>query len=116
MTAYQELHEFLEEGESVEAIVFGNWGWSNGDNEPGYGEPRPVPVPFEKRNIVLALEEAEPFMKQWTFSGDFGAPNCYAVRIWTNRRVIWVTQYDGSTGLNSALRNPEPCKPDMPGG
>ncbi len=116
MTAYQELLEFLDKGEEVEALVFGNWGWDNGDDEPGYKEPEPPPVPFEKRKIVLTLRQAKPLMRTWSFNGDYGAPTCYAVTVWTNRRVIWVTQYDGSTHLSAALRNPEPCKPYMPGG
>ncbi len=116
-SAYEELKDFLAKGEKVEAVVFGGWGWCGDDiAEPGYGEPSPQPVPPDKRGVVLTLSRARPYMQTWSFYGGFGAPNCYAVRIWTNRRVIWVTQYDGSTRLDSALRNPEPCIPDMPGG
>jgi len=110
MSAYAELRKFLDKGETVEAIVFGDWGWG------GYDEPDPAPVPVEKRGKVLTLRQARPYMQSWSFFGGFGAPSCYAVRVWTNKRVIWVTQYDGATGLDSSLRNPEECKPDMPGG
>jgi hypothetical protein len=116
VNAYQELSAFLEADEQVEALVFGNWGWDSGDDEPGYGEPSPPPVPFDMRRKVLTLEQAEPLMQSWRFRGGYGAPECYAVTVWTNRRVIWVTQYDGSTRLSAALRNPEPCNPYMPGG
>src|SRR5690554_149073 len=107
MAAYDELLEFLNDGEQVEAIVFGPWGWGNAPAsdeawERGYGEPDDVPVPFDMRGKVLSLEDAAPFMQQWDFNGGFGAPACYATYIWTDRRVIWVTQYDGSTGLDSA--------------
>ncbi|HEX8106676.1 MAG TPA: hypothetical protein VF516_03060, partial [Kofleriaceae bacterium] len=88
----------------------------DGKWEVGYSEPDPTPVPTDKRGIVLTLEEAAPMMESWAFYGGFGAPDCYAVRIWTNKRVIWVTQYDGATSLDSALRHPSPCVPDMPGG
>lgn len=121
MSAITELKEFLDEGETVEAIVFGAWGWGSGPGkdgvwEKGYGEPEDVPVPFDKRGVLLTLEEAAPMMESWNFDGGFGAPNCYAVHIWTNKRVIWVTQYDGSTSLSSAPRNPVADLPGMPGG
>lgn len=121
MNAWQELKKYLEPGETVEAIVFGPWGWGSAPTEgeawePGYGEPEPPPVPFEKRGIVLKPEEAEPFMQTWKFSGGYGSPECYAVRIWTDRRILWVTQYDGATGLDSSMRNPFAHMPDMPGG
>lgn len=104
--AYNDLLDFLEEGEAVEAIVFGDWGWG------GYEEPKNN----IKKGVLLTLEEAKPMMKNWTFYGGYGAPECPATNIWTNKRVIWVTQYDGSTTLDSALRNPANCMPEMPGG
>lgn len=110
MNAYEDLQNYLEENETVEAIVFGPWGWY------GYCEPEPPPVPPDKRGQILTLEEAKPFMQDWSFYGGYGAPECYAVYIWTDQRIIWVTQYDGSTGLNSAPRNPQAVMPDMPGG
>lgn len=120
--AYDDIADELQEGEVVEAIVFGAWGWGSlphDDNAAptlGYDEPDPPPVPFEQRKRILTLEEARPFMKGWSFHGGYGAPTCYAAYIWTNHRVIWVTQYDGSTSLSSMPRNPLVCQPDMPGG
>lgn len=108
--AYPELMMFLNEGETVEAIVFGEWGWG------GYSEPEPPFVPKEMQGKVLALADTRPLMAGWTFYCGYGAPECYAVNIWTNQRVIWVTQYDGSTTLNSAPRHPTALVPDMPGG
>lgn len=120
MSAWDDLHDFLEGGEEVEAVVFGPWGWGSFIEgrgwEPGYGEPNPPPVPFEKRGVLLDALEAMPYMRGWSFDGGYGAPMCYAVRIWTNRRVIWVTQYDGATWLDSAPRHPTAHMPDMPGG
>jgi hypothetical protein len=121
MSAIEQLRKFLVDGESVEGIVFGVWGWGSapqdGDEwEPGYLEPDPPPVPFDLRGRVMTLDEAAPYMESWEFYGGFGAPDCYAVTIWTDRRVIWVTQYDGSTGLDAAWRNPTAGYPDMPGG
>jgi len=122
MSAYSELVEYLEPGETVEAIIFGPWGWGSAPSDgkswdSGYSEPDPTPVPFDLRGKVLTLERAEPMMQTWRFNGGFGAPDCYAVRIYTDRRVIWVTQYDGATGFDSSPRNPqEGFMPDMPGG
>lgn len=110
MSAYNDLIKYLDKGETVEAIVFGNWGWD------GYGEPRAHNVPKAKRFIILTLDEAAPLMQKWSFYSGYGAPDCYATYIWTNQRIIWVTQYDGSTTLDSAPRNPEVCTPYIPGG
>ncbi len=108
--AISELEEFLNDGEFVEAVVFGAWGWG------GYGEPDPPPVPVDRQGVVLSFDEAKQYMGSWCFYGGYGAPDCYAVNIWTNQRIIWVTQYDGATGLDSAPRNPVATIPDMPGG
>lgn len=110
MSAYAELMEYLKEGEVVEAIVFGAWGWSE------HGAPKPSPVPDEVKGKVLTLEQAEPMMQSWNFYGGYGAPECYATHIWTDRRVLWITQYDGLTQLSSAPRNPKVGLPSMPGG
>lgn len=120
-SAYQELIGILQDGEQVEGIVFGAWGWG-GAPRPGedwkleLDEPEDPPVPFAVRGSVLSLDEAKPYMRGWSFFGGYGAPDCYATYIWTDRRVIWVTQYDGSTQLDDAPRHPENTMPDMPGG
>ena len=122
MNAYDELIEKLEEGEHIEGIVFGPFGCGSpprSETEPwklGYDEPRNIPVPFNKRGVVLNIDEARPMMDGWSFYTGYGAPECYAVYIWTNKRIFWVTQYDGATGLCSAPRHPIDTMPDMPGG
>jgi hypothetical protein len=111
-TAYTDLMDYLSdfaEEETVEGIVFGDYGWD------GYKEDG-LAVPNEKKGILMTLEEAKPMMNSWRFYGGHGAPECYAVYIWTNKRVIWVTQYDGATTLDSAPRNPCNIIPEMPGG
>lgn len=110
-SAYENLMDELKDGEQVESIVFGDWGWG------GFHEDYiPDPIPKDKRGKLMTLGEARPLMQSWSFYGGYGAPLCYAVYIWTNERVIWVTQYDGRTSLNSAPRNPVDCIPEMPGG
>ena len=111
--AYNDLMEYLEDDETIECLVFGKYGWG------GYAEERlgvTPPVPKDKQGILLTIEEAKPMMQGWTYECGYGAPECYATYVWTNKRVIWVTQYDGSTSLNSAPRMPVACMPNMPGG
>lgn len=111
MNAYKDLLEFIgTKDEKIEGIIFGKWGWG------GYNEPKPTFVPLKKRNILLTIDEAKPMMEGWSFYGGYGAPECYAVYVWTDKRVIWVTEYDGSTTLDSAPRNPQNVIPYMPGG
>ena len=124
MNAYEDVVEFLREGEKVEAIVFGAWGWGSepeegdlwefGYKEPGEDDGVPL-VPFGLRGRMMSLSKAKPYMEGWSFYGGHGAPECYAVYIWTDQRVIWVTQYDGSTMLDDAPRNPQSVLPEMPG-
>jgi len=113
MSAISDLQEFLLPDEKIEGIVFGEWGY---DGQSYFDEPNPPPVPKDKRGIVLTFDEAQQYMCGWTFNGNLGLPNCYSAYIWTNKRVIWVTQYDGSTTLDSAPRHPMNIMPDMPGG
>lgn len=111
LDAYIDLKAELRINEEVEGVVFGQYGWS------GYGEDDCVnPIPKDKIGVLLTLEEARPLMQGWSFNGGFGSPECYATYVWTNQRVIWVTQYDGSTNLDSAPRHPMDCVPEMPGG
>jgi hypothetical protein len=121
MSAIEELMIEMQDDETVEKIVFGPWGWGSApvDGEswkPGYGEPDPPPVPFDKRGVLLSLEEAAHMMQSWHFGGGYGAPNCYATYIWTNKRILWVTNYDGATKLDWVPRSPIATMPYMPGG
>lgn len=109
MNAYKDLIDYLEEGEVVDGIVFGEYGWGGHREDTKF-------VPKDKQGVLLTLAQAEPMMDGWTYDGGYGAPECYATYVWTNKSVIWVTQYDGSTTLNSAPRHPVSCIPDMPGG
>lgn len=131
MAAYADLMSFLNEGEQVEAIVFGPWGWSSAppEGQPwehGFGEhgepdiigeppTAPPPVPFEVRGRPLTIEQAEPYMNGWSFRGGYGRAECYAIWAWTNRRVIAVSTYDGATSLFAVPRNPCEGMPTMAG-
>lgn len=111
MTAKTDLEEYLKDGEVIEGIVFGEYGWSS------YRQPKDAPVPKEIFGKLLLWDETTfSYMEGWSFYGGWGSPECYAVYVWTDQRVIWVTQYDGSTTLDSAPRNPIDILPGMPGG
>lgn len=114
--AWNDVAEGLIEGETVEAVVFGPWGWGSGSNpEDWYGFPSHLKVPPIGK--VLTIEQAMPFFNGWSFNGGFGAPSCFAVQIFTDRQIMTVTQYDGSTWLSGTPRNPvEGVIPSMEGG
>ena len=110
-SAWQDVVEELQEGERIEAVIFGPWGWG------GYREPDPPKVPHDLFGKVLKPEEAKQYMEDWTFYTDYGAPECYAAYIYTNWRIFFVVQYDGATWLEWIPRNPtEGIIPEMPGG
>jgi len=115
MSAWDELNESLDDGEEVECVVFGPWGWNSvNDMESEAPEPQ-VPPSIMGRRLILS--EAEPFLKAFSFSGGYGSPDTYATWIYTNKKIMWVTQYDGSTNLNMLPRNPVQGQvPYMPGG
>lgn len=95
--------------EPIEAIVIGEFGWE------GYGDEEEQRVPVQKQGIVLSWNDAFPFL-DYEYSTGYGAPRCHAVECYTPTRVLFVSQYDGSTSINYVYRNPTPGKPGMPGG
>ncbi len=106
------LKEWITEaaaGEPVVGVVLGEMGWGDYGNEdvPDYAKC--------PKNKLMSWEEALPFLS-YDFATGFGAPGCQAVHAWTEKRVIFVSQYDGSTCIESVPRNPQDCEPSMPGG
>jgi hypothetical protein len=102
----------LEEaaGEPILAVVIGEMGWGGvfcSERIEGYDT--------HIRGKVLTWEAAEPFLS-YQFDYGFGAPECEAVYVWTETKVMFVTQYDGSTCLDFVPRHPIDCDPAMPGG
>lgn len=96
-------------GEAVEAVVIGEMGWGDygSDSVPNYAQ--------QPRGKVLAWEEALPWI-DYEFDCGYGAPSCNAIHAWTASKVLFVSQYDGATCINSVPRNPSDAKPEMPGG
>lgn len=101
--------EELAGGELVEAVVIGEMGWGD------YGKERVPNYAEQPKGVLLSWEEAKRWLN-YDFSDGYGAPECNAVFVWTTNKVMWVTQYDGSTCMNSAPRNPVAVMPHMPGG
>lgn len=103
--------DILEEAgdEKIEAIVIGKMGWGD------YGKDRVPNYDQMKKNEILSWEEAAPFL-DYSYSTGYGAPECNAIVAWTSTRVIYVSQYDGSTSIESVPRNPTAHEPRMPGG
>ena len=114
--AWQELQEELEEGEEIEAIVFGYWGGYESREELYEEKIKDFFIPLDKRKIILNPEEAKEHMQGWKFDGDFGSEKCYAAYIWTNLSIILVGCYEGSTWLEKVPRNPVECVPELCGG
>lgn len=94
--------------EPIEAIVIGEYA-------PGWGfdeAPHPTAV---RRGEVLSWDEARP-MLDYDYSRDYGSPECDAVFVWTRSRVLFVSQYDGSTRVEFIPRHPTAeVDPTMPG-
>jgi len=100
MNAWEELNNALSKGERLEAVVFGHWGWD------GFDEPEPPIVPNWSMGVVMKPEEARPYMEKYSIKGGFGAAMTYAMYAYSNTRIYWVAEYDGSTALKHAPRNP----------
>lgn len=95
--------------DAIEAVVLGEMGWGdyNSAAVPNYKE--------QPRYVVLSWEQAKPWL-DYEFHNGYGAPGCNAICVWTTNQVLFVSQYDGSTDIQSVPRNPVAHKPSMPGG
>jgi len=103
-SAAEEIKEFLAKDEVVEGVIFADW-------LTYWNEPEPPAIPDDKKEIVLTWEEAEPMMRTWCFDHGFGSDEVYPAFIWTNKRILFVRGYNGSTFLAAIPRNPVDCCP-----
>ena len=87
--------------EKIEAVVIGNMGWSDYKLET-------IPEASQDKsnwNKVLSWRKAAPLL-DYEFDSGYGSPGCQAITVWTKSKVIFISQYDGSTGVTSVPRNP----------
>lgn len=96
--------------EEIEFCVIGDMGWSD-----GYGADERQAGALAAKGKVLPWSEARALL-DYRYDTGYGAPDCNAVYAWTPSRVIFVSQYDGATGVEWVPRAPVECDPGMPGG
>ena len=99
MNAYQEIQDYMEKGEQIENLMFiRDWGF--------FRWTPSVPVPDTLFGRIIMLEDAKKYMLDWQFSTGHGDTQGYNMNVWTNKRVIYVNEYDNATSLAYVLRNP----------
>lgn len=102
--------EEAAKGEPIETVVIGDMGWGD------YGVDERHGPGLARKGQILSWDEARPLL-DYSYDTGYGAPDCHAIYAWTQSLVLWVTQYDGSTEINSAPRHPGGgVVPHMPGG
>ncbi len=101
----------LEEakGERIIGVAIGEMGWGD------YGSDAVPRYQVQKRGIVLSWDEAKPLL-DYEFDSGHGAPGCNAIYVWTETQILFISQYDGATNINSIPRNPMDVMPEMAGG
>lgn len=97
------IEEALGPDETIEAVVIGE------------GDSKYIPNEIRKKqrkilDEVISWEIARPLL-DYEFDDGFGGQDCNTVFVWTNKRVIFVSEYDGATGLKYVPRNPINCEP-----
>lgn len=63
-------------------------------------------------NRVLTWEEAREHLR-YKFDSGYGGAECNPVYVWTRTRVLFVHEYDGSTGMHHVPRFPMNIEPDF---
>ena len=101
-TTFAEDIEEVAGDEPIEAVVVG----AHGD---AWFEKQ------EKRSSyqVLTWKEARAQL-DYEYDDGFGGADCHAIYAWTQTRVLFVSEYDGSTTIASVPRNPTESKPIFP--
>lgn len=95
--------------ETVQSFVIGDRGDWDIDEE--YDEHIPKGQPLGQ---LLTWDERHWI--DYEFSDGFGGVGCNNINVWTDRRIMFVAQYDGATCLHWVPRFPRNHMPDMPGG
>ena len=100
--------------EPVEHVVIGAFGWDEMGSQ-SEDVRMDVHAAQARAGELLTWQEARPLL-DYRWDAGYGAPDCHAVTAWSARWVLFVVQYDGSTGVHRVPRNPVVHTPEMPGG
>lgn len=89
-------------GQPIEAVVIearmaGSWGDFGMDERHAPGASR--------TGEVLTWDVARPLL-DYAYDTGYGSADCHDVTAWTQDRVLFVHEYDGSTHVASVRRNP----------
>lgn len=94
-------------GETIEAIVVGPH-----DKRPGrWGADDKA---LSDENVILSRDDGLRKLDQEYDSG-YGGADCFPMYTWTKSRVFFIGEYDGSTGITWAPRNPVALEPQFSG-
>lgn len=63
-------------------------------------------------NIILPRDEGLKKL-DYEFNNSYGGADCHPITVWTDKTVIYIHEYDGSTELSSRPRNPTNHKPSF---
>lgn len=109
----------IADGEPIEKIVIGRFGWSGGDGSDeeayGFGEDEGKsrkPIPWALKETPIDWNQVESYL-DYNYSSGYGSPDCHAIYAYTANKIIFVSTYDGSTSVEWIPRNPVDCLPEM---
>lgn len=96
--------------ETVEAIVVGDWGQSYETTNWEDNDWLDHPIPNEIRGVPCQWSDVHQLLN-YEWDDGFGGMSCHALWIWTPTRIIFISEYDGATNIESLPRNPQPGHP-----
>ena len=108
---YLEEIDLILDGEDVISIVIGEADWLSEEATTGQVELNNLMTRMDGFIKYDGLPESVRKLLDYHFDDDFGLPDCNPITIWTETRIIFTREYDGSTWLHSLPRNPTDFKP-----
>lgn len=92
-------------GERIEAMIVGPHDSMRFGDDEGH-------LPDE---CVILSREAGLAKVDQDYNDGYGGADCFPLYAWTKSRVFYVSEYDGSTGLDWLPRHPMVCEPQFGG-
>lgn len=89
-------------GESIEAVKIHCQRY----DDYYYGTGEEVKIDPALLNKVLTWEQAAPIF-DYSYNTGFGSMDCHDITVWTESRVFYIYEYDGSTSICNVERNPK---------